>query len=233
MKKVLVIKQVLHEGPGIIGMELLRLGIDMVTVEVYNGEVIPETLDGYAALIVLGGPMGVYEEEVFPFITEELRLIRHALKESVPVLGVCLGSQLLARAAGAKVYRGTVTEIGFYSVAVTEDGRIDPLTRGLTGDLSVFQWHGDTFDLPEAAALLASSKTYPQQMFRVGRAGYGIQFHLEVTVEMVIDWVERGREEIGAAGLDAEAILSVAAGRLPGIHKNGVVVIRRFLGLLS
>jgi GMP synthase-like glutamine amidotransferase len=233
MQKVLVIKQVLVEGPGIIGMELLRLGLDMVVIEPYAGDAIPETLDGYGALILLGGPMSVYDESEFPYLVEELKLLALALKDSVPVLGVCLGAQLLARAAGAKVYPGPVCEIGYYSVSVTDDGRDDVLMAGLPGELNVFQWHGDTFDLPEGATRIASSEAYKNQMFRVGSVAYGTQFHLEVTLEMVASWVETQRDEVERAGLDAEEILSASKGQLPVIHKNGAVIIKRFLELVG
>ncbi|MBE9528077.1 MAG: gamma-glutamyl-gamma-aminobutyrate hydrolase family protein [Proteobacteria bacterium] len=233
MQKVLVIKQVLVEGPGIIGMELLRLGLDMVVIEPYAGDSIPESLDGYGALILLGGPMSVYDESEFPYLTKELKLLALALKESVPVLGVCLGAQLLARAAGAKVYPGPVKEIGYYSVSVTDEGRDDTLMAGLSGELNVFQWHGDTFDLPEGATRIASSLAYKNQMFRVGSVAYGTQFHLEVTAEMVATWVESQRGEVESAGLDAEEILSASKGQLPFIHKNGAVIIKRFLELVG
>ncbi len=233
MQKVLVIKQILREGPGIIGMELLRLGLDMVTIDAYAGEHLPKNLDGYGALIVLGGPMGAFEEDVYPFITEELRLMHLALKESVPVLGVCLGAQLLARVAGARIYSGSKKEIGYYKVSLTEEGRNDPLMEGLPGELAVFQWHGDTFDLPEGAVNLASSELYENQMFRLGSSAYGIQFHLEVTAEMVTDWVKSQKEEIENAGLDTEKILLANNARLPMVHKSGAVIIKRFLELIG
>jgi len=235
MHRALIIQQVQHEGPGLIGLELDRAGFVSERVRVYRGESPPRSALGYSALIVLGGPMGVYEEESYPFIKDELKLLESALRDRVPTLGVCLGAQLLARAAGAGVYKGPGKEIGFYKVALTDEGAADRLLLGLPGALEVFQWHGDTFDVPAGAVNLAGSELFPNQLIRVGANAYGVQFHLEVDFKMVSDWLKINAGEVAALDgqVDPDEIIRQAPERLKGIQNNGATFVRRFLRLAS
>jgi GMP synthase-like glutamine amidotransferase len=157
-----------------------------------DGDSLPNTIDGYNALIILGGPASVYEEH--QYLRDEQKLIQNAMTNNVPTLGVCLGSQLIAKAAGARVYKGSRKEIGWYPVEITKDGMND-LFKGLKNNITVFQWHGDTYDLPKNAVTLARSELYPVQAFKVGSA-VGIQFHLEVSKDMVIDWINQYKSEL-------------------------------------
>jgi GMP synthase (glutamine-hydrolysing) len=136
----------------------------------------PDDVDG---LVVMGGPMGVYETDKHPFLQEECNLISELVRRNRPVLGVCLGAQLLARALGARVFHAHGAEIGFGSVELTAEGKDDPLFGSHGPSLPVFHWHGDTFDLPPGATLLASSAEYRHQAFRFGSRAYGLQFHIE------------------------------------------------------
>jgi GMP synthase (glutamine-hydrolysing) len=129
--------------------------------------------------------MSVHEEERYPFLKWEKAIIRTALKEGIPTLGVCLGAQLIAAAAGAEVYEGNFKEIGWYPISVTIEGEMDSLLGHLSGKAMVFQWHGNGFDLPKGAQRLASSLHYENQAFRIGKDIYGLQFHLEVTPAMI------------------------------------------------
>lgn len=239
MKRILVIQQVPHEGPGTLGLLAERSGFELDFIRVYKGggrsSKVPHTIGGYSALLVLGGPMGVYEEDRHPYLRDELRLIESALSGGVPVLGVCLGSQLLARAAGARVYKGDKKEIGWYTVNLTEDGLSDPLFTGLPEELTVFQWHGDTFDVPPGGRNLASSPLFRNQVIRVGRKAYGIQFHIEVTEDMVRDWVEVNSAELEGVKdyIDGSKIIERAPLLTPGLHHYGGVVIRRFLRMIT
>ena len=148
-----------------------------------------------AALIVLGGPMAVEDDEKFPFLRWEKRIIRAAIDESVPILGVCVGAQLIAATLGARIYRGSVKEIGWNPISITPHGQVDSLLGYLPESATVFQWHGDGFDLPAGAVCLASSSHYGIQAFRLGKIIYGLQFHLEVTPRMIERWIgERSKD---------------------------------------
>jgi GMP synthase (glutamine-hydrolysing) len=146
-------------------------------------------LDRYHGLIILGGPMNCDQVDRHPHLATEVRAIQQAIGDGKPVLGICLGSQLIARALGAPVRRNPVKEIGWYDVKPTEAGREDPLFRHFGDAEKVFQWHGDTFDIPLGAVHLASSADCPHQAFRYGDNVYGLQFHLEVDAPMIHRWL--------------------------------------------
>ncbi len=152
------------------------------------------------ALVLLGGPQSVYDHAVDEALEDSLRLARFALRAELPVLGICLGAQLIAWNLGAQVRPGRTLglrkEIGWFPLDLTDRGRVDPLFHGFHSGDAVFHWHGDTFEMPEKAWPLASSPFYPNQAFRAGRWTYGLQFHLEVTQRMVSDWVAANAEEL-------------------------------------
>jgi GMP synthase (glutamine-hydrolysing) len=139
-------------------------------------------------VVVLGGPIGAYEEHLYPFLADEIALIRDRLERDQPTLGICLGAQLMARALGARVYPGEVKEIGWSPLTLTEDGMSSSLHPLAGPDLSVLHWHGDTFDLPPGATRLASSALYQNQAFAWGNAALALQFHAEATAEGLELW---------------------------------------------
>ncbi len=157
-----------------------------------EGNNLPNTIDGYSALVILGGPASVYGDH--QYLKDEEKLIQSALARNIPILGICLGSQLLAKAAGGRVYKGSRKEIGWYPVELTDDGMND-IFKGLKKNITVFQWHGDTYDLPKNAVTLAKSELYPVQAFKVGSA-VGIQFHVEVSKSMIMDWINQYKFEL-------------------------------------
>jgi GMP synthase-like glutamine amidotransferase len=157
-----------------------------------DGDSLPNAIDGYSALIILGGPASTYENH--QYLRDEEKLIQNTMAKKIPTLGICLGSQLLAKAAGARVYKGSRKEIGWYPVEITNDGMND-VFKGLKNNITVFQWHGDTYDLPKNAVTLASSELYPVQAFKIGNA-VGVQFHLEVSKDMVMDWINQYKSEL-------------------------------------
>lgn len=193
---VLIIKNIETEGPGTIEDFLKNNDIPFVIVELGSGE-IPPSLDNFSSLVILGGPMGVYEMDGYPHLLACSRLIREAINRELKILGICLGSQLVAYCLGAEVYPGKTREIGWLHIELTGEGLKDFFMRQLAihpgvGDFwrrfKVFHWHADTFDIPPEAILLASSELYKSQAFRFGNKVYGFQFHIEVTKEMILEW---------------------------------------------
>src|SRR6266581_810063 len=143
----------------------------------------------YNGLVVLGGPMNVDELAQHPHLAVEVQLIGQAIEGGIPVLGICLGAQLIAKALGAPVYANGAKEIGWYEVSPTSAAKDDPLFRDFGAVEKIFQWHGDTFELPAGAVQLAASRTCPRQAFRYGTNVYGFQFHLEVDEPLIERWL--------------------------------------------
>ncbi len=191
--KALVLMHVENEGPGTLGTFLEEQGSAVTTLHLYRGDRIPAGPRNTDLVVSMGGPMNVYEDEKHPFLREEVRFLRQTVDAGVPLLGICLGAQLVARACGARVYKARVGETGWGTVALTEAGREDPLLRDLPETMPVLQWHEDTFDIPAGGELLARSTVCPHQAFRIKEA-WGLQFHVEVDREMLAGWFE-GKDE--------------------------------------
>lgn len=184
--RVVAFRHVPFEDLGLIAPALAGLGIDYVYADPHRpGAVIPDVSDA-DGLIFMGGPMSVNDD--LAHLRAEEVIIRDAVARGVPVLGVCLGSQLIARALGARVYRNQVKEIGWFDIEFTEAAGSDVLFTGLPHPETVFHWHGETFDLPPGAVWLARSRACAHQAYRVGSNVYGLQFHLEVTPAIISDW---------------------------------------------
>jgi GMP synthase-like glutamine amidotransferase len=194
--RALVLQHVAIEGPGTLATYLEARGWRLTTVALYEGARLPEEAQEYQAVIVMGGPMGVYDEAAYPFLRDEHRFLTRVLGQGVPLLGICLGSQLLAKALGARVYRNPQKEIGWYTVDLTSAGTTDPLFAGLTSPVPVFQWHGDAFDLPAGATSLATSPLCAHQAFRYGDRVYGLLFHLELTPDVIHSWLAAFHDEL-------------------------------------
>lgn len=150
---------------------------------------LPEGPDGYDGLLVLGGVMDAWDDEGYPHLAKTVDLIRDFEAAGRPVLGLCLGCQLIARAFGGRVYRLPATELGFVPIELTEVGKSDPLLRGLPERPTLFQWHQDTYDPPAGAELLITGDPVPNQAFRLGARVYGFQCHFEVTADIVREWL--------------------------------------------
>jgi len=193
--KVLIIKHVEIEGPGLIEYCLMREKIPYQILNI-NSDIRLPRLDDLSHIVILGGPMNVYEEDQYPFLKVEDLFIKEAIERGKSILGICLGAQLIAKALGARVFKASVKEIGWYDVSLTRIGSRDPLFSSLPKTFPVFQWHGDTFEIPKAAKLIATSTDVPHQAFRYGENVYGLQFHLEVTEEMIKDWMYTYKEEL-------------------------------------
>ncbi len=185
---ILFIKNIEIEGPETLGDFFLGKGYPIKVVNLEQGGILPEEVTGLDAVVVLGGPMNVDEEGKYPFLKEEKAFIRKTVEAKIPFLGVCLGSQLLARACGAGVGKSPNKEVGWYPVDLNSQGKKDPLFKGVESCFDVFQWHEDMFSVPESGVLLAGSKLCPHQAFRVGSNAYGLQFHIEITPDCIEDW---------------------------------------------
>jgi GMP synthase (glutamine-hydrolysing) len=183
---VLVLQHIACEPPGVFEDVLLERRATIHRVELDEGEPLPRWRD-FDLIVAMGGPMSANDDAELPWLREEKAMISQAVKAGMPFFGVCLGVQLLAASLGARVYQGETPEVGLLPVEITPDGRADPVFAGLPDDGVTLQWHGDTFDLPEGAVLLATSPAYPNQAFRFENA-YGVQFHLEVSDAMARAW---------------------------------------------
>lgn len=187
---ILIIKHIDIEGPGTFGAFLDRKNIPYRILDLGAKETLPEDPAVFKAIVVLGGPMNVDEEDKYPFLKAENEFIKKTLQRKIPYLGICLGSQLLAKASGARVVRSPVKEIGWYHIELTAEGRQDPLFLGFDVKEPVYHWHGDMFEIPAQGRLLATAQGCPHQALKVGPNAYGLQFHVEVTDVSIKEWCD-------------------------------------------
>lgn len=164
----------------------------------YEDPVLPE-LSGIDWLIIMGGPMGVYDEEKFDWLAVEKQFIKKAMRAGKTIIGICLGAQLLAEVLGAKVYQNDYKEIGWFPVALTSEGQQNKLFSNFENDATVFHWHGDTFDLPRNALHLAQSEACKNQAFLYKNKVLGLQFHLEMNEQSLKKMLENGASELVSA----------------------------------
>jgi GMP synthase (glutamine-hydrolysing) len=198
-------------------------------IHVNDGQPVPPSMKGAGGLIVMGGPMGVYQTERYPWLRDEMRLIEDAMKMNLPVLGVCLGAQILAAALGAKVERNpNGKEIGWHSIRLHDSAKDDRLMRGLPTTMTPFHWHGDSFEVPPGAVSLASSDKTPCQAFRHGDKTYGFQFHFEVTRESVAAMAEAFAKELVRQNIPADQMIAQASEFLPPLEKMSETVFARW-----
>ena len=193
---ILFIKHIDIEGPGTIADFLQDNKLQYEIVDLSRGDRVPRLEKTFQAIICLGGPMNVYEEDKYPFLREEDGLLKRVIEEQAPFLGVCLGAQLIAKAAGARVSKNPVKEIGWYKTVLNDEGLQDGLFQGFPEIFKVFQWHGDTFSIPQGGKRLAFSELCQNQVLKHGRNCYGIQFHVEITRDMIAEWADAYQSEL-------------------------------------
>jgi len=210
IKPLLVIQQVAHEPAALIGEVITQAGLTLVSLLVDEDEM-PTEGEDYSAVIIMGGPASAGDAS--RAIQQQQRLLAWCLDHHTPLLGICLGAQLMAKAAGGAVMPAAVRELGWYPLLPTADAADDPLFCHLTHPRSVFQWHGETFSLPAQATLLASCSQVPNQAFRLGEAQYGMQFHLEIDPDLVDCWIAHGDDERGVLGSKGVAQLREESAR--------------------
>ncbi|MGB5062149.1 MAG: glutamine amidotransferase [Candidatus Competibacter sp.] len=206
MKTVLAIRHVAFEDLDAFAPVLTERGYAVRYLEAGYDDLTTLNPSADDLLVILGGPIGVYEDDAYPFIHDELRVLRARLDAGQPTLGLCLGGQMIARALGARVYPGGRKEIGWKPLTLTEAGRESSLAA-FAGGVPVLHWHGDTFDLPEGAELLASTDLYPHQAFSWGSHALALQFHVETTARGLERWFIGHACEIGqTSGLSVPAL---------------------------
>jgi len=201
--KVLAVQNIECETLGLLENMLRSDGFEIERVNAQADQV-PLTAANHVAVVILGGPMAVYHN--LDYLQREQDLIKSAISSNTPVLGICLGSQLIAQAGGGQVFKGTRKEIGLSEVSITAEGHSD-IFHGIAVEklTTVFQWHGDTYTLPANATILAKNDLYPQA-FRIGSA-IGIQFHLEVTEAMIERWIHQYRKELDTENIEPSTVM--------------------------
>lgn len=228
MAKVWVLQHHPAENLGAIADALESAALAWQYVRVFDGHPLPADMKGAGGLIVMGGPEAVYQLDRYPYLRAEMRLIESALKAGRPVLGVCLGSQLLAAALGADVRRAAHKEIGWYPVRLRAEAKDDGLLRGLPEEFVACHWHSDIFDLPAGAVALASSELTELQAFRHGDNAWGLLFHAEMTERIVAALVGEFGEGLKRVGIDGDEILASAPRHLAGLGKIAETIFSRW-----
>ncbi len=229
MAKIYVLQHHPVENLGTIADALEGAALAWQYVRVYDGQPVPASIKGAGGLIIMGGPMGVYQTDRYPWLGDEMRLIENAMKSNLPVLGVCLGAQILAAALGAKVERNPKgKEIGWYPIRLSDSAKHDRLMRELPATLTPFHWHGDIFDLPSGAVSLASSEKTPCQAFRHGNKAYGFQFHFEATRDGVSAMAGAFAKELDREHIAADRMIAQADEFTPALEKISDTVFSRW-----
>lgn len=225
---ILFIKHIDIEGPETLGRFFDQKGFEIGVINLDQGEAFPSSLKNLEAVISLGGPMNVYEEEKYPFLVEENIFIQKIVKEEIPFLGICLGAQVLAKACGIKVVRSPQEEIGFSNVRLTDAGQRDPLFEGIGAEFEVFQWHGDMCDVLDEKSLLASSNKCPYQGFKIGTNAYGLQFHIEITEKSIKEWSDAYIKDPVKCQKQKDAMLTDYLNKKDVFNQNAVLIYENF-----
>ncbi len=232
MKRALIIRHVPYEGVAGYRGPIEAAGYEVDRVDVTDPGFASLDLRDPDLLIMMGGPMAVYEQDSHPWIGCQLRRLQPRLAASRPTLGVCFGAQMIAAALGADVYAGPHKEVGFHPVAIHDNARESPL-RHLV-DIPILHWHGDTFTLPAGAELLASSHLYKHQAFRVGKNILALQFHAEMGEdERFHAWIDQSPESVAEAGGDEASLRAAHSAFGPAAVTAGRAMIRQWLAELS
>jgi len=233
MKTALAIRHVAFEDAGSLAGILAARGIELRYAEAGIEDL--AALDPLAAdlLVVLGGPIGAYEEDAYPFVRDELRLLERRLAADRPTLGICLGAQLMARALGARVYPGPAKEIGWKPLSLTREGHASPLRHLDAGRTSMLHWHGDTFDLPAGATLLASTDVCRHQAYARGRGALAFQCHPEARTVDLERWYIGHACELAGAGLSVGQLRADSARLGPTLETQGALCFAEWLAALG
>jgi GMP synthase (glutamine-hydrolysing) len=209
-RSAVAIRHVAFEDLGLLAPILDAAGWDVSYRDAATDDLTAPSITDSDLLIVLGGPIGVYDGEDYPFLRREIELLEQRLRQDLPTLGICLGAQLMARTLGEAVYPSGAKEIGWGPVMLTEDGKVSCL-GALAAGANVLHWHGDTFDLPGGASLLASTTVCKHQAFAYGKRGLGLQFHLEADPARMEHWYVGHAVELAGAGVSVPDLRAATA----------------------
>ena len=210
-RSAIALRHVAFEDLGLLGPILTRAGWEIGYRNPPVDDLTDASIEQADLLIVLGAPIGAYQTEAYPFLTVETAILEHRMARGAPTLGICLGSQLMAKALGARVFAGAIKEIGWGSVALTEAGLASPLSVLADSQAKVLHWHGDTFDLPDGAVRLAGTANYENQAFAFGSEVIGLQFHIEADPAKLECWYVGHAAELFAAGVSVPELRMASA----------------------
>ncbi len=194
--KALFLEHVPFEKPGAILTWMKKRGFDFEEWKIFERNALPPDSKDFDLLVVMGGPMNIYEYEKYPWLKEEKKFIEKSIKKEKKVLGICLGAQLIADVFGSKIYRNRYREIGWFDVTLTPEGRHSPLLKGFPQRFTAFHWHGDTFELPHGSIHLAKSEACYNQAFTCRNQVVALQFHLETTPELMENLIKYSSEDL-------------------------------------
>jgi len=226
-KRILIIQHIDIETPGIILNFMKEKGISFDCIKIENDNT---NLLDYDGLIIMGGPMSVNDKAQYSFIDQEIALVKHYLKLHKPILGICLGSQIIASALNSSIYRNSKQELGWHKISLSQTN--NTIFENLENNFLAFHWHGDIFNLPDNSIKLASSKISNIQAFVFQKNCYGLLFHLEVTKEIVEDIVEIFESDLVSESIDKSNILSDLEEKIEIINDNGKIIFSRWLDLI-
>lgn len=232
MKKVLIIQNDVAEGAGLLGslLEDQRFAVDTA-----NGWELRESDvqgNGYDGLVVLGGVQGAYETDLYPYLAREIDLCREFMDADKPVIGFCLGAQLLAVSLGGEVRPNIESEIGWLPVTLSEAAQAEPLLTSLPLEMNVFHFHGDTIEIPPGCVNLASSSITPCQLFSAGPGVYGFQFHAEIDRPLLQAMCLKNAGYMREQGMDAEQMIGESALHLDATAHQSATMLRRWIAMI-
>jgi GMP synthase (glutamine-hydrolysing) len=228
-RSAVALRHVAFEDLGLLAPVMEREGWDVSFCEAAVDDLRHDSIRNANLLVILGGPIGVYEADAYPFLTSEIALIEHRLSHGLPTLGICLGSQLMAKALGSRVFAGPVKEIGWGRVELTSEGASSCLSPLAEAGSAVLHWHGDTFDLPAGAQRLASNAHYENQAFAYGRNALALQFHLEADPRQLEEWYVGHTVELAAAKIPVAELRAATAKLAHGLADRADRVFTRWL----